>query len=82
MQQDWIEKNKTSQPTPKAELSGTKVTFGYEWVSYQGMIHLEFLKHSEKLNVHLFVQQLQHVHKILVENCPVVVNRKKCYPSL
>lgn len=40
-------------------------------------IHLKFLRRIETVNSHLYVQQLQRVHKYFVEKRPAFVNQKK-----
>lgn len=56
MQKQLIDKDKCL-PTPKAELHGSNVMLCV-WCDHWGIIHVDFIKHNETLNVNLHIQQL------------------------
>lgn len=61
----WIDKEKSPEPTPKRELHGDKVLL-CAWWDRHGIIHFEFLNRNT-LTADLYVQQLQRVHQSLIK---------------
>lgn len=60
----------------EVEPHGNKVMVGVRW-EHLGITHLECLRRNKSLNAHLNTQQLQRLHKCLVEKRSVRVNRLK-----
>ena len=53
--EQWIDKDESQQPTPKAELHGRKIMLCVKW-DHSGIINLEFLNHN-------LTQQQQYMHE-------------------
>ena len=71
----WVDKDKSSQPDPKAELHGRKIMLCVWW-DRCSIIHFKSLSRNETVTADLYVQQLQHVHQSLLKKCPALINRK------
>ena len=70
----WIDKNESLQPTPKAEFNESKVMLCVRWNCSD--TDLQFLNCNQTLNVDLYPQQLQCVHENLLRKQPILVNMK------
>ena len=57
----WVDKDKSPQPAPIAELHGIKIMC--VWWDRCSIIHFELLNHNDMVTADLYVQQLQLVHQ-------------------
>ena len=55
----WVHKDKSPQPDPKAELHGRKIMC--VWWDRRGIIHFELLNRNETVTADLYIQQLQRL---------------------
>ena len=71
----WVDRDKSPQPDPKAELHGKKIMLCMWWDSH-GIIYFELLNRTETVTADLYVQQLQRFQQSLLEKRPTLVKLK------
>lgn len=71
----WLDADERPKQMPKPSLHPKK-TMITVWWSAAGVIHYDFLKHGETITAQSYCQQIETMHRKLLDTQPGLVNRK------